>query len=159
MRPHGTQQQLELRRFEAITLLKDGLLPGEISGRLGVDRRSVRRWKASFRKKGEPAIKALQVPGRPSKLTRNKKKQLERNLLKGAQYAGYPTDLWSGRRVAKLIQKIFHITYHPAHVCRLLHSMGWTPQKPERRAKERNERAIANWIKTDWELIKKKRVH
>jgi len=80
----------------------------------------------------------------------------EHVLLKGAQHAGYSTDLWTGKRVAQIIQKLFRITYHPSHVCRLLHAIGGTPQKPERRAKERNEKAIANWIKTDWELIKKK---
>ena len=156
MRPHGDQLYLEQRRFKAIALLDEGLLPGEISKRIGVDRRSVRRWKASYRKKGKSAIKALPVPGRPTKLTQNKKTRLEHVLLKGAQHAGYSTDLWTGKRVAQIIQKLFRITYHPSHVCRLLHAIGWTPQKPERRAKERNEKAIANWIKTDWELIKKK---
>jgi transposase len=159
MRPHGNQAYLEKRRFRAIELLKEGLLPVEISKRMGVDRRSVRRWKAAYLKKGESAIKALQVPGRPTKLTDKDKSRLERMLLKGAQHAGYSTDLWTGKRVARVIKKLFRITYHPSHVCRLLHSIGWTPQKPERRARERNEKAIANWIKTDWERIKKKPVH
>lgn len=156
MRPYGDQLYLEHRRFKAIALLNEGLLPFEVSKRIGVDRRSVRRWKAAYRKKGKSAIKALQVPGRPTKLSQKEKYRLERVLLKGAQYSGYSTDLWTGKRVAQVIQKLYRITYHPSHVCRLLHTIGWTPQKPERRAKERNEKAIANWIKTNWENIKKK---
>jgi len=150
---------LEQRRFKAIALLEEGLLPGEIAQRIGVDRRSVRRWKAAYRKKGESAIKALKVSGRPAKLTTSKKVRLERVLLKGAQHAGYPNDLWTGKRVAQIIKKLFRISYHPAHVCRILHAIGWTPQKPERRAKERNEKAIANWVKTKWIFIKKKPVN
>ena len=156
MRPFGSPVQLEERRYRAITLLNEGLLPGEISKRIGVDRRSVRRWKAAYRENGETAIKALPVPGRPTKLTKSKKKQLERIMLKGAQHAGYSTDLWTGRRISQIIRKTFQVNYHPAHVCRLLHTMGWTPQKPERRAIERDEKAIANWIKSDWEDVKKK---
>jgi len=156
MRPHGNQMQLEQRRFTAITLLKDGFLPGEISKRIGVDRRSVRRWKASYHKKGNLAITAIPVPGRPTKLGKSEQRKLEKALIKGAQSAGYPSNLWTGPRVARVIQKLFHITFHRSHVCRLLHDLGWTPQKPERRAKERNERVITAWVKTDWEMIKKK---
>lgn len=156
MRPHGNQAQLEQRRFMALSLLKEGLLPGEISKRVGVDRRSVRRWKSDYRKHGKTALKAIPIPGRPSKLSKERKEQLERILLKGAKHSGYPTDLWTCPRIVQVISKVFGIGYHPAHLGRLLHTLGWSPQKPERRAKERNERAIARWIKTEWEQIKKK---
>ena len=155
MRPHGNQMQLEQRRFRALSLIKEGLLPGEISKRVGVDRRSVRRWKADYRKRGKTALKAIPIPGRPSKLSENKKEQVERILLQGARHSGYPTDLWTCPRIVQVISKTFHIDYHPAHLGRLLHAMGWSPQKPERRAKERNERAISRWIKIDWGIIKK----
>jgi len=156
MRPLGSPMQLEKRRFVALSLLKKGLLPGEISKKIGVDRRSVRRWKASYRKKGKSALKAIPSFGRPSKLSENKKQKLEKILLTGAKQYGYPTNLWTCPRIARVISKILHVDYHPAHLGRLLHAMGWSPQKPERRAKERNERAITQWIKTDWEYIKKK---
>lgn len=156
MRPHGNPMQLEQRRFTALALLQEGLLPGEISQKIGVDRRSVRRWNAEYRKKGKAALKAIPVPGRPSKLEKNNKKKLETILLQGAKRSGYPTDLWTCPRIVQVISKRFRIDYHPAHLGRVLHDMGWSPQKPERRAKERNERAIAQWIKTDWEDIKKK---
>jgi len=156
MRPHGSQQQLEQRRFTALSLLKEGLQPWEIAKRIGVDRRSVRRWNAKSRKRGKNALKAIPVPGRPSKLSQEHKKQLKHLLLKGAKHSGYPTDLWTCPRIVQVISKAFRIDYHPDHLGRILHTMGWSPQKPERRAKERNERAIASWIKTNWEDIKKK---
>ena len=78
-------------------------------------------------------------------------------LLLGAQAAGFATDLWTCPRVTELIEKQFGVRYHVDHVGRLLHALGWSPQRPERRAAERDEAAIQNWIKSDWPRIKKKR--
>lgn len=156
MRPYGSPAQLEQRRFKAVELLKEGLFPGEISKRVGVDRRSVRRWKADYILKGESAIKAIPASGRPAKLNKRKKNRLEQILLQGAQKHGYSTDLWTCPRVTQVIHRVFKINYHPAHIGRVLHNMGWSPQKPERRAKERDEKAIAKWVKFDWNSIKKK---
>lgn len=159
MRPLGSPQQLEQRRIKAITLLKQGLRPVDVSKQVGVDRRSVRRWNASFRKTGNSALKAKPTPGRPHKLAARSKKKLEHILLSGARNAGYPTDLWTCPRIADTIYRTFKIHYHAAHVSRILHAMGWSPQKPERRAKERDEKAIVNWIRYQWPQIKKKPAH
>lgn len=156
MRPHGSPEELEHRRERAIELLKQGHLPVEVAGLLGVDRRSVRRWKASHRKGGRQALRAKPAPGRPAKLSTQQKRQLEKALLQGAQAAGFPSDLWTCRRIGEFITRRFGIRYHVDHIGRLLHSLGWSPQKPTRRAIERNEAAIHNWIKHDWPRIKKK---
>ena len=78
-------------------------------------------------------------------------------LKKGAVHAGYANDLWTCRRVADLIGKSFGVSYDPDHVWRILHSLGWTAQKPEARARERDEAAIQRWRKKDWPRIKKTR--
>jgi len=78
-------------------------------------------------------------------------------LLKGAQAAGFATDLWTCPRVAEHIQRTFGVGYHVDHVCRLLHGMNWSPQKPTRRAVERDEEGIAQWVRQVWPAIKKKR--
>jgi transposase len=156
MRPPGSPKELERRRLRAITLLKEGYQPVEVARTLGVDRRSVRRWKAAYRKKGGRALKAIPAPGRPLKLSIEQRKELEKDLLRGAQEAGFPTDLWTCPRVAKVIKIRFGITYHVDHVGRVLRSLGWSPQKPERRAKERDHEEIQRWIKQDWPRIKKK---
>jgi transposase len=156
MRPSGSPEELQRRRQRAIGLLDQGYLPVEVAERVGVDRRSVRRWKAAYRKKGAKGIEAKPPPGRPPKLKAKQKDRLEKILLKGAKSAGFPTDLWTCPRIAQLVHKRFGVSYHVDHVCRLLHAMGWSPQKPARRAVERDEEAIAQWIKILWPRAKKK---
>lgn len=78
-------------------------------------------------------------------------------LLKGPQQAGYQTDLWTLQRVAALIDRHFGIQYHAGHVWKLLTALGWSCQKPERRAVERDEEAIARWTREEWPRIKKRR--
>jgi transposase len=58
--------------------------------------------------------------------------------------------------VAEVVAKRFGVTYHVGHVARLLHGMGWSPQKPQRRAIERKEETVQTWVKRDWPRIKKK---
>lgn len=157
MRPPGSPKELERRRLRAIALLKEGYQPVEVARTLGVDRRSVRRWKAAYRQQGQRALKAVPAPGRPPKLSMEQGKTLEKDLLRGAEKAGFSTDLWTCPRVAELIKKRFGITYHVDHVGRVLRSLGWSPQKPARRAKERDQEQIQRWIKQDWSRIKKKR--
>ena len=157
MRPAGSAEELEHRRARAIALLKEGLAPVDVAHRLGVDRRSVRRWKAAHREHGVAGIHAKPAPGRPSALDAKQKRRLEALLLKGAAAAGFPTDLWTCPRVAHLIRDRFGVDYHVDHVGRLLHALGWSPQKPERRAIERDEVAIREWVKARWPRVKKTR--
>lgn len=158
MRPPGNPKELERRRIRAIRLLEEGNPPVEVARAVGVDRRSVRRWNAAYRKGGEEAIKRQPTPGRPQKLTEKQKSRLAKALLKGAQASGFPTDLWTCPRVARLIEKQFGVRYHVDHIGRLLHGMGFSPQKPRRRAIERDEKEIRRWIKEEWPRIKKKPV-
>ena len=156
MRPHGSPQELEGRRFRALALLEQGHAPVEVARRLGVDRRSVRRWKAAVRRQGTRALAARPAPGRPQRLSASDRRQLVRGLLRGAGAAGFETDPWTCPRVAEWIYRRFRVRYHPDHVCRLLHALGWSPQKPQRRAIERDEKAMHHWIRHTWSAVKKK---
>ncbi len=155
MRPSGSPEVLEQRRRRGIALLKEGYPPVEVARRIGVDRRSVRRWKAAYRKHGETGIQARAAPGRPAALAAKDKKRLEKILLRGAKAAGFPTDLWTCPRVAQLIWERFGVDYHVDHVGRLLHGLGFSPQKPARRAIERDEAEIQRWLKERWPRVKK----
>jgi len=155
MRPTGTPEELERRRRRALTLLVQGMMPVEVAKLIGVDRRSVRRWKATIRKDGEDGLRARPASGRPPKLLAKDKRKLEGLLLKGPLAAGFGTDLWTCPRVAELIEQRFEVRYHVDHVGRLLHDLGWSPQKPTRRAIERNEEAIRRWVREDWARVKK----
>ncbi len=156
MRPNGTPGELERRRFRALALLQQGKSPVEVARQLGVDRRSVRRWKSTAQRRGRKALTARPASGRPARLQAGQKQVLRRALLRGAQAAGFENDLWTCRRVAQWIQQRFGIRYERTHVCRLLHGLGFTPQKPQRRAVERDETAIGNWVQQVWPAIKKK---
>ncbi len=156
MRPVGNGQQLERRRQRAIMLLKEGLAPVEVARLVGVDRRSVRRWNAAYRRQGAGGLAARPVPGRPWKLTAHQREQLEVMLMRGAGASGFERDLWTCPRVAQVIRRHFGIAYHVDHIGRLLRSLGWTPQRPTRRALERDEEGLQRWIKRDWPRIKKK---
>lgn len=139
-----------------MALFKEGLRPAEIARRLSVDRRSVRRWRADYEHGGAGALVARPAPGRPPKLDARARSHLEHALLRGARACGYTTDLWTCPRVTALIRRQFGIRYHVDHIGRLLHSLGWSPQKPERRACERDEEAIQRWVKETWPQVKKK---
>lgn len=155
MRPKGSPKELERRRRFAIRLLKQGMRPYEIAHKVKVQRRSIRRWNAAYHKGGYKAIRA-KAAGRPRKLGEHERKSLVRKLLKGAKNSGFATSLWTCPRIAKLISSQFGVRYHVDHIGRLLRSLGWSPQKPQRRAIERDEKEIQRWTREEWPLIKKK---
>jgi len=156
MGPLGSPEQLEKRRRQAIELLEEGRSAKAVARKLRVHWRTVQRWKTAYRANGISGITARPAPGRPARLSAADKRQLEKHLLRGAQAAGFPTDLWTCARIAQLIRVRFGVRYHVDHVNRLLHALGWSAQKPERRAIERHEETIAQWVKVEWPKIKKK---
>ncbi len=157
MRPQGTAAQLERRRRQAIRLLNAGKNLSAVARAVSASVSSVFRWAGTYRTKGLRGLRPRPTPGRPPKLSRAQRARLERVLLKGPLAAGYATDLWTLTRVAEVITRLFGVRYHPCHVWRLLHSMDWSCQKPERRALQRDEGAITQWKRRRWPHIKKRR--
>jgi transposase len=94
-------------------------------------------------------------PGRPLKLAASQRKRLVGLLLKGSMAQGCRTNLWTTARIAEMVEREFGVRYHPDHMGRLMHSLGWTPQKPERRALERDEEEIERWKQADWPRIRR----
>jgi transposase len=156
MRPKGTPKELEQRRLRGMALLDQGWSQSDIAQRLGVTPGAVSQWKKRYQRDGPDALKAAPHPGPKPKLTPKQREQLGRLLLKGARAHGYRTELWTLKRVTELIHKRFGVQYDPSGVWHVLHNMGWSPQKPERRARERDEKAIAQWRAKDWPRIKKR---
>lgn len=154
-RPEGSADLLEDRRRRALALLDSGYSLNEVGRRIGCDASSVMRWRDARRRGGEKALRVRYSPGRPPKLDKNQRRRLPRLLLRGARAHGYQTNLWTTARIAEVIQREFGVEYHRDHVGRLMHSLQWSPQKPERRALERDEEAIARWKQKDWPRIKK----
>jgi transposase len=129
----------------------------EVAAKVGSSVSSVFRWQTAIRKHGRKALKAQPVPGRPSKLNGRQRRQLTRILLAGAVSCGYATDLWTQKRVARVIEDRLGIRYHRNHMWRLLQDLGWSVQKPTKRSRERDEKAIAHWKRYVWPHIKKGR--
>lgn len=156
MRPHGSPVELERRRRRAMELLRSGHTLSTVARMVGAAVSAVWQWRETFRRKGSQGLAAKPAPGRPQKLTARQRQRLPKLLAIGARRYGYTNDLWTTRRVATVIEHEFGVDYHPAHVSRILADLGWSCQKPERRALERNETAIAHWKRYRWVEIKKK---
>ena len=155
MRPKGTPTELEVRRRIAVNLLLDGMGIREVARLVGASSSSVKRWKDTLDSGGVSALSPKEHPGREPFLTDKQKRKLRKLLGQGPVAAGYGTEQWTCPRVAALIEEHFGVQYHAGHVWRLLRSLGWTWQKPEQRARERNEQAIQRWRDEDWPRIKK----
>jgi transposase len=156
MRPNGTPQQLEDRRVLAMRLIRKGKSKAEIADILGTSRMSVNRWFQAFQKKGRSGLASQKASGRTPKLSAKEKDKLSKLLLKGPLALGYSTDLWTLERISDMMRKKMDVEYNPRHIWRILGSMNWTCQKPERRALQRNEKEIENWKRYRWPHIKKR---
>lgn len=156
MRPKGSASELEVRRRIAGRMLEQGYRLSEVANAVGASLSSVKRWKKSMRERGGlEALRSKPHPGKKSRLNDSQKRQLVKLLLAGPRRAGYPTDLWTCRRVREVVARRFGVDYHVDHVWRLLRGLGWSCQKPEQRARERDEEAIRRWRTRDWPRIKK----
>src|SRR2546425_6147177 len=157
MRPQGSPAELERRRVRAIELLQRDVPVHAVAERLGVDGRSVRGWKRAYRRGGRAGLEARPAAGRPPKLTAAQRRQLAHVVVAGPEAAGYRTSLWTCRRIVAVIRARFDVVYHPDHVGRLLRACGFSPQRPQPRAKERDDRRVREWIRQDWTRVKKTR--
>jgi transposase len=147
---------LERRRMQAVKLLRKGLNQSEVARRVKVCSQTVSRWNQAVSKQGEDALKKAGRAGRKPKLDWSQRERLEELLVRGPEALGYETPLWTCQRVAHLLEQEFEVDYHPGHVWKMLLALGWSCQRPEGRARERNEAAVQHWRKVQWPAIKKK---
>ena len=144
------------RRVRAGHLLLKGKTPREVAKTVGAPRQTVYRWLGILQEHGIEGLREMSKGGRPAWISGEQMDQLRELLLAGPITSGYGTDLWTLKRVRLLIEKRFGIKYSDVHVWRILGAMGFSCQKPERRAIERNEEAVAHWKKYTWTALIKK---
>ncbi len=156
MRPKGTSAELAHRRRVAMALLEQGIKPAQVARAVGTSRASVTRWRQAYEEDGDLGLAPKPHPGKSLRLTAKQRERLGKLLVRGARKHGYSTDLWTLARVAEVIAVNFGVEYHRGHVWYVLRSMGWSCQKPERRARERDEQAIETWRQQEWPHIKKR---
>lgn len=148
--------QMEKRRVRAAALFQKNISAPEVARRLGVTRQVAYRWKEAWVKGGKAGLASKGKAGRKSRLTANQTQQVLEALVAGPISRGYKTNLWTLPRVAALINELTGVKYHPGHVWRLLGDNGFSCQRPERRAIERDEAKIRRWKRVEWPAIKKK---
>jgi transposase len=145
---------MERRRKQAAKMFRQGKSQADVARELEVSRQSVSRWYHDWQSGGAGALRAAGRAGRLPQLDAKDLGNVERRLTKGPLENGYPTDMWTLQRVAEVIESETGVTYHPGHVWRILRQMGWSRQRPARRAVERDDEAIANWVKKEWPRVK-----
>jgi len=152
MRTKGTAEELERKRRRAVELLQRGEKPADVRRILGVSNNALCTWRRTVREHGMDALAAK--PRRvPKRLDEEQLRQLAEELKKGSVAHGWANELWTGTRVATLIQRRFGVKYTPDHV----RALRWTSQKPEQRGRERDEEAIERWRTEEFPQVKKRR--
>lgn len=143
-RPIGTASELERRRCRAVELVEGGESPSTVARILGVQETSIHRWRRLAR--CQAGLRAKPHPGPKPRLGHEQLAQLEQLLLQGAKHHGWPNQLWTAERVATVIERHFGLLYHPEHVRKILKQrLHWSSQKPQRRAKEQNDKEVERW--------------
>ena len=147
---------MERRRKRAARLFDRGATQADVARELEVSRQSVSRWYGDWRAGGTMALKGAGRAGRLPRLTDTQLRQVDRALRKGPRAHGFGTDLWTLDRVAMVIERETGVRYHAGHVWKLLRDkLGWSRQRPARRAVERDDDAIARWVAVEWPRIKR----
>jgi transposase len=157
MRKKGSPEEWELRRNIAANMLEQGHEPKVVAAAVGVAAQTVRQWDRVRRAGGRAALRSRKPPGRKARLTDEQRAKLGELLLNSPEELGFVGRyLWTQQLIADLIAREFGVTYHHDRIGRILKRIGFTHQKPARRAKERDEQKIQQWRSEVWpDLLKK----
>jgi transposase len=142
--------------MRAWELHEEGWSGKDIAAALAVSRAAVSGWLKRARAGGVAALRRQPAPGPTPKLTREQRARLPDIVAQGAEAYGFVGEVWTTKRVAAVIKRAFGVSYHPAHVSRLLRQEGLSLQKPIRRASQRDEAKIAAWRDQTWPALQAK---
>lgn len=150
-----TRAQLEERRLAALKVMQAGGQSNQqIADQFGVSIHTVYTWKERLKRQG--SLNATPTPGRTARLTSEQQQTLCTLLQEGALAHGFPDLTWTTPRVREVIGRHFSVWYHVDHVRKLLHRLGFSPQKPGKGALEQNEQAVQTWVQTTRPEVEKK---
>ena len=146
----------EGRRLRAWDLHQQGWTQHAIAVALGVTQGAVSQWLQRGRQGGTAALRRRPAPGAQPRLTPAQHTELTGLLAQGAAAFGFLGDVWTTKRVAAVIKRWFGVSYHRAHVSRLLRALGWSVQTPLTRATQRDDAVIQSWWDERWPELKKR---
>tara|TARA_B110001454_G_C12658519_1_gene408493 strand:+ start:186 stop:665 length:480 start_codon:yes stop_codon:yes gene_type:complete len=147
--------ELEKRRLQAGKMFEKGVSQVRISQKFTVSRAAVCQWYTMWKTDKKKGLKSRGLPGFDSKLTEEKKKKLKNIILNGPIKSGYVTDFWTINRVRAVTKKQLNVDLGYTRIWNTVLSLGFSCQKPERRARERNEKAIVDWKQNTFPRLKK----
>ncbi len=144
---------LEHLRVRAINLWKKEKKVKDIAENFGVTKAAVYEWIKYYKKQGLKGLKKKKAKGAEPKLGKDEIKKLLKMIEKTADNYGFESPLWNYKKITQLIREKFGKSIHFSNVWRLLHKFGLRSQKPQRQAKERNEKKVKEWIENIWPKI------
>jgi transposase len=147
----------EARRLQAWHLKQKGWSQRRMAEALGVSEGAVSQGMKRGREGGPQALHHRSPRGAPRRLSAEQLAQLPALWQRGPEAYGFRGQLWTRARIAAVIHLAVGISYHPRHVGRLCQALRWSPQKPVRRARQRDEAAIVQWREETWPALKKGR--
>jgi transposase len=160
VRRRARPEVAEYRRLRAWELKEQGWRQRAIARALGVTDGAVSQWFKRGREGGPDALRRRKAPGGVPKLTADQFAQIPALLERGAEAFGFAGQVWTTKRMAVVLQRVFGVRYSPGHVSKLVRHLGWSIQKPHpagtRRATQRNEATIAQWQTERWPVLKKR---
>lgn len=151
-----TQAGKEARRRLAVEKVNAGWSQKDVADFLGVHPVTVNKWVRAHRAAGDEALARKPHPGRKPFLTPDQEQAVLGWLRDKPTAHGFLTDLWTARRVAHLIRERFAVEYHPSYLREWMTRRTFTPQKPARRAQERDLLEVGRWLADEWPAIQKK---
>lgn len=155
-RPGWTAAQREARRLVAARLFRTGTVAqADIARTLGVSRAAVSQWHTRWQHGGDRRLRARPTGHRRAKLTAAQWRVVGHLLDRGAVASGFDTEQWTLKRIAAVIARQFGVHYHARYLERPLKAHGFSLQRPASRAKERDERLVAEWLQHTWPALKK----
>jgi transposase len=149
-----SQKELEARRLRAVPYFKKGWSLRRIAHKFGVSFIAVRQWKAAWKENGAAGLRAGRY-GPRSKLSAREAKKVSARIQKGAAAYGFSGDFWTLSRLTNAVRAWTGVAYHDRSIWHVLKRLGFSCQKPVKRAVERDERAIKTWLSTTWPKVKK----
>ena len=144
------------KRLKAGRMLLAGKGCSDVAKAVGVARQTVYTWKGLLDEGGIDALRAVPERGRPAQLDEQQLAAVRATLLRSPTEYGFGTELWTLKRVGAVIERLHGVRFGQTQVWRILGSLGFSPQKPEKRAIERDEDAVRRWKRSTWPALKKK---
>jgi len=144
------------KRLRAGRMLLAGKRPAEVAEEVGVARQTVYTWKGLLDEGGIDALRAVPSRGRPAKLDASRLEGIRDAVLQSPTEHGFGTELWTLKRVGAVIERLYGVKFGTTQLWRILGALGFSVQKPEKRAMERNEDGVRHWKRRTWPALKKK---